>query len=95
MDGYGSKIWKIKKRRPAVSNETILAIRQEFFLFFGIIGFLINAALLSVYFILHYHLFFRKEIFFSNVYIPANTIFECFYIFFWFRAGPSIKYVCN
>ena len=31
-----------------------------------VIGFLINAALLNVYFILHYHLFFGKEIYFSE-----------------------------
>ena len=30
FDGYGSKIQKVSRRRPAVSNETILANRQEF-----------------------------------------------------------------
>ena len=61
-------------------NETILATRQEFFKknisyraehrWHCIIGFLNNTALVNVYFILHYHLFFRKEIYFS----------ECLYI---------------
>ena len=45
------------------------------------IGFLINTAPLNVYFILNYHLFFRKD-FFSDVYISVNTIFECSYLFF-------------
>ena len=31
MDGYGSKIQKVSRCRPAVSNETILATKQEFF----------------------------------------------------------------
>ena len=30
FDGYGSKIQKVSRHRPAVSNETILANRQEF-----------------------------------------------------------------
>ena len=57
------------------------------------IGFLINTAPLNAYFILYNHLFFRKEFFFSNVYISVNTIFECSYLFFWLRNRPSIKYV--
>ena len=77
LDEYGSKIQKVNRYRPAVLNETILITRQEI-LFIkvapvksitGIIEFLINTALLKVYFILHYHLFFRKEIYF----------FECLY----------------
>ena len=31
LDGYGSKIWKVSRCRPTVSNETILATKQEFF----------------------------------------------------------------
>ena len=30
MDMYGSKIRKVSRSRPAVSNEAILATRQEF-----------------------------------------------------------------
>ena len=30
LDGYDSKIRKVSRCRPAVSNETILATRQEF-----------------------------------------------------------------
>ena len=58
--------------------ETILETRQEFFYkrsprtkynWHCLIGFLINAPLMNVYFVLHYHLFLRKEIYF----------FECLY----------------
>ena len=31
MDGYGSKIRKVSRSRPTVSNETILETKQEFF----------------------------------------------------------------
>ena len=31
LDGYDSKMKKISRRRPIVSNETILATKQEFF----------------------------------------------------------------
>ena len=31
LDGYGSKIWKVSRCRPIVSNETVLATKQEFF----------------------------------------------------------------
>ena len=31
LDGYGSKIRKVSRRRPEASNETVLATRQEFF----------------------------------------------------------------
>ena len=30
--GYGSRIWKVSRCRPKVSNETILATKQEFYL---------------------------------------------------------------
>ena len=31
LDGYGSKIRKVSRCRPTVSNETILGTKQEFF----------------------------------------------------------------
>ena len=31
LDGYGSKIRKVSRFRPTVSNGTILATKQEFF----------------------------------------------------------------
>ena len=56
------------------------------------IGFLINTT--PLYFILHYHLFFRKEfILFSNDYILVNMIFECCYLFFsWEIDHPLSRY---
>ena len=45
------------------------------------------------FFILHYHLFFRKE-FFSNVYVSVNTIFECSYLSLGWEIGhPLSMYV--
>ena len=32
LDGYGSELQKVSRYRPEVSNETILATKQEFFL---------------------------------------------------------------
>ena len=89
LDGYGCKIRKVSSCRPAVSSKTILTTRQEFF-FTKLTGFLINAALLNVYFILHYHIFFAKEIYF-NVYISLNTIFECLYMFFGWERGHQLR----
>ena len=37
--------------------------------------------------------FFVKKFMFLNNYISVNTKFECLYMFFWLRNGPSIKYV--
>ena len=31
LDRYDSKIWKVSRCRPTISNETILATNQEFF----------------------------------------------------------------
>ena len=57
-------------------------------------GFFINTAPWNVYFTLHYHLFFRKEFFFSNVYVLENTIFECSYLSFGSEIGhPLSMYV--
>ena len=57
------------------------------------IGFFINTALRNVYFILHYHLCFRKD-FFSSVCISVNMIFECSYLSFgWKRGHPLSMYV--
>ena len=99
LDGYGSKIRKLSRCRPTVSNGTILATKQEFFFTnvapiqnitdIVLLGFLL---ILLLYFILHYHLFFRKEFFFfSNVYISVNTIFECCYLFFSWEIGHLLS----
>ena len=53
-------------------------------------GFLINTAPLNVYFILHYCLVFRKDLFLS-VYISVSTIFECSYWFFGREVGHPLS----
>ena len=78
LDGYGTKKQKVGRCRPAVSNETILANRQELFLTkvapvqntadtFDTIGLLINIAHLNVYFTLASIYFFVNKLIFSNV----------------------------
>ena len=54
------------------------------------VGFLINTAPLNVYFILHYCLVFRKDLFLS-VYISVSTIFECSYWFFGREVGHPLS----
>ena len=56
-----------------------------------IIGFLINAALLNVYFTLHRYYFFVKKFIFPNVYISVNKIFECLYLFFGWERGHQLS----
>ena len=87
-----------------VSNEIISATKQEFFLYQSsprtkhnwhcTNGFFIGTALRNVYFILHYHLFFRKEFFFECLYFSEYDI-RMFLFVFWLRNRPSIKYVRN
>ena len=55
-----------------------------------IIGFLIDVALLNVYFILQCHLFFPKIIF-LNVYTSVNTVFECLYMIFGWERGHQLS----
>ena len=60
-----------------------------------VIGFLINTAFLNVYFMLHYHLFFRKEIYLLEcLYFSEYDIRMSLYVF-WFKKRPSVKYVHN
>ena len=53
---------------------------------------MINSVLLIVYFILHYHLFFRKKYFFVCLYFSEYDI-RMFLFVFWWRTSLSIKYV--
>ena len=58
------------------------------------IGFLINTFPLNVCFILNYHLFFRKKIFFSNVCISVNLHFifnSCSSLFFCWEITHSLS----
>ena len=104
LDGYGSKIRKVSRCRPTVSNETILATKQEFFVtkvspvnsitVFVLLGFWL--ILIPWVFISSYTtIYFSVNIFFSNVYISVNTIFECSFLFFGWEHShrSSIKYV--
>ena len=54
---------------------------------------MIDAAVLNVYFILHYHsiYFFIKKSIFSNDYISLNTIIECIYMFFGSESGHQLS----
>ena len=97
FDRYGSKIRKVSRCRPTVSNETILATKQEFSLtkVAPIQG--INDITSGFWLILHSWMLIWSytTIFFSNVYISVNKIFECSYFFFWLRNRPFIKDVRN
>ena len=57
-------------------------------------GFLSNSVPLNVYFILHYHLFFRKKYFFECLYFSEYDI-RMFLFVYWWRTSLSIKYVPN
>ena len=100
LDGYGSKIRKVSRCRPTVSNETILATKQEFFftkvapvqsitdiVLLGFSLILLPGMFISYYTIIY---FFVKN-FFSNVYISVNTIFECSYLFFGWEIGHPLS----
>ena len=83
-----------------MSNETILATKQEFFFtkvapVQSIADIVLLAFLLIMFpgmFISSYtSLFcFRKEFCFSNVYISVNTIFECSYLPFGWETGHPL-----
>ena len=95
LHGYGSKIRKKSRCRTTVSNETILATKQELcFRKVGnairntihaihnwhcAIGFLINTAPANVISSYITIYFFLKN-FSLNVYISVNTTFECSYL---------------
>ena len=100
---YGSKIWKVSRCRPTVSNETILKTKQEFFVTkvvpvksiadILLLGF--QLMLFSRMFISFFTNIYFLVKFYSNVYISVNTKFECSYLFFWLKNSSFIKYVRN
>ena len=103
LGGYGSKLRKVSRCRPTVSNETILAPKQEFFFTketpaqsitdIVLLGFWLM--LLPSMFISSYTTicFFVNIFFFSNVYISVNTVFKCSYLCFgWEIAHPLSMY---
>ena len=100
---FGSKKRKVSRCRPVVSNEAILATRQEFFL--TDIAPVQNTAdivlldfwlmLLSWIFISSYttiYFFVKKFYFFKCLCFSEYDIRMSLYVF-WLRKGPSIKYV--
>ena len=74
-----------------LSNETILATKQEFFFtkvvpvrnITDIALFDFSLIVLPAIFISYYSIIYFFVIFFSNVYISVNTIFECYLSFGW------------
>ena len=92
LNGYGSKIQKVSRCRPVVSNETILATRQEFFFtkvppvqgINNIVSFDFWLILLSWIFFLSYPTiyFFVKNFFFKCLFqwIRYSNVFTCFLV---------------
>ena len=102
LDGYGSKIWKVSKCRPTLSNEAILATKQEFFftklasvqsitdiLVLGFWFILLTWMFISSYTTIY---FFRKEFFLKCLYFSEYDIWMFLFVFL-LRNRPSIKYV--
>ena len=88
---------KVSRCRPAVSNETILATRQEFFFTkVASVQSITDIALLDFWLMLLSWMFFSsytsiyflvKTFIFPNVYISVNAIFECLYMFLGWERG--------
>ena len=104
LNRYGSKIRKVSRWRPIVSEETILETKQEFFFtkvapvqgitYIALLGFWL--ILFPWMFILSYttiYFFVKNFLFdfsyFSEYYVPK------FLFVFWLRNRPSIKYLRN
>ena len=100
LDGYGSKIRKVNRCRPTVSNGTMLATKQEFFftkvspvqsifdielLDFLLIRFPFNT---TIY-------FFVKNYFFSECFYFSEYSIRMLLFVFWLRNTSSTKYVRN
>ena len=74
-------------------SEGWLLINQSLTDKISVMNFVINAALLNVYFILHYHSinFFVKKFIILNYHFSVNTIFECIYIIFGWERGHQLS----
>ena len=101
LDEYDSKIRKVSRCRPTVSNETILATGQGFFftkvapaqsitdiVLFDFWLMLFSWKFTSSYTTIY---FFVKAFIYLNVYISVNTIFECLYMFFGWERGHQLN----
>ena len=104
LDGYDSKIQKVSRCRPTVSNETILETKQEFFFTkvapvqsitdIVLLGFWL--ILLPWMFILSYTTiyFFVRNFLFEFLYFSEYDI-PMFLFVYWLRNRLSIKYLRN
>ena len=106
LEEYDSKIQKVNRCRPTVSNETILATKQEFLftkvasvqsitdivlLVFWLI--LLPGMFISSYTAIYF--FAKNFFFFKCLYFSEYNIQMLFLFVFWLRNRPSIKYVHN
>ena len=104
LDGYGSKLRKVSRCRPTVSNETILAPKQEFFFTKEIpaqsitdivlLGFWLML-LLSMFISSYTTICFFVKIFFLECLYFSEYGIQMFLFVFRLRNSPSIKYVRN
>ena len=98
LDGYGSKIQRVSRYKPAVSNKTILATRYKFFftkaapvqsitdtVFLDFWLMLLSWMSISSYTTIY---------FFECLYCSEYDIRMFLYVY-WLKKRPSIKYVCN
>ena len=104
LDKYGSELRKVSRCKPTVSNETILATKQEFFFTkVATVQSINDIVLLPFWFIQLPRMFISS---YSTIYFPVKSFFfECLYFseydiwmflfVFSFRNRPSIKYVRN
>ena len=101
LEVYGSEITKVSRGRPTVSNETILATKQEFSSTKGapvksitdivLVGFwliLLPGMFISSYTTIYLFVIF---FFFSNAYISVNMILECSYLSFGWEIGYPVS----
>ena len=101
LDRYGSKKRKASRYRSTVSNETILATKQEFlFTKVALVQSITDIILLDFWLILLPWMFisscttiyfFAKNFFFLNIYISVNTIFRCSYLLFGWEIGHLLS----
>ena len=83
LDGYGSKIRKVSRCRPTVSNETILATKQEFFFTkVATVQSINDIVLLPFWFIQLPRMFISS---YSTIYFPIRSFFFRMFIFHWIR----------
>ena len=100
LEGLDSKIWKVSRCRPAVSNETILATKQEFFLTkIAPAQSITDIALLRFWLILlpwmfissYFTIYFFVKDFFFRMFIFQWIRYSDVLICFWLRKGHPLS----